>query len=37
VRGKFISQILEQQELLQPPVGGHPQPLTAPASQPAGS
>ena len=37
VRGKFVAPILEQQELLQPPPGGHPQPLTAPTSQPAGS
>jgi arylsulfatase A-like enzyme len=37
VRGKFISQILEDQQLLQPPPGGHPPPLTAPAStQPMG-
>ena len=37
VRGRFVSQILEQRELLQPPAGGHPQPLTAPATQPGGS
>jgi hypothetical protein len=37
VRGKFIAPILEKQELLQPPAGGHPQPLTAPASRPTGS
>jgi arylsulfatase A-like enzyme len=37
VRGKFVAPILEEQELLQPPPGGHPQPLTAPTSRPAGS
>ena len=36
VRGKFVAPILEEQELLQSPPGGHPQPLTAPATQPTG-